>query len=294
MLLLHLERRSCMQKLEDLDLLNDFMFFKTLENEQVGEEFGRTLLEIIFGRKFGKLKIIPQKVYYGADPQKHGVRLDVYLEEEIDNETLLEEAIIADIEPESEKKEKHKHQLPKRVRFYHAKIDANSLEAGADYTNLKKVIVIMIMPFDPFGYDQIIYTIQNTCLEVPELPYDDGAKTMFLYTRGKKGNVSQSLRELLCYMEDSKEENATNEDLKKIHYIVTRIKQNQEVSREFMKWAEIQFMWQEEGFEKGHTAGHAEELVRLCREFGQSEEAILERLINDLQFTEEQALQYMK
>ena len=68
-----------MQKLEDLDLLNDFMFFKTLENEQVGEEFGRTLLEIIFGRKFGKLKIIPQKVYYGADPQKHGVRLDVYL-----------------------------------------------------------------------------------------------------------------------------------------------------------------------------------------------------------------------
>lgn len=291
-----------MQKLEDLDLLNDFMFFKTLENEQVGEEFGRTLLEIIFGRKFGKLKIIPQKVYYGADPQKHGVRLDVYLEEEIDNETLLEEAIIADIEPESEKKEKYKQQLPKRVRFYHAKIDANSLEAGADYTNLKKVIVIMIMPFDPFGYDQIIYTIQNTCLEVPELPYDDGAKTMFLYTRGKKGNVSQSLRELLCYMEDSKEENATNEDLKKIHYIVTRIKQNQEVSREFMKWAEIQFMWQEEGFEKGHieghaegrAAGHAEELVRLCREFGKSEEEILARLMKDLKFTEEQALQYME
>lgn len=251
-----------------------------------GEAFGRTSKE----------------VYYGADPQKHGVRLDVYLEEEIDNETLLEEAIIADIEPESEKKEKYKQQLPKRVRFYHAKIDANSLEAGADYTNLKKVIVIMIMPFDPFGYDQIIYTIQNTCLEVPELPYDDGAKTMFLYTRGKKGNVSQSLRELLCYMEDSKEENATNEDLKKIHYIVTRIKQNQEVSREFMKWAEIQFMWQEEGFEKGHieghaegrAAGHAEELVRLCREFGKSEEEILARLMKDLKFTEEQALQYME
>lgn len=204
------------------------------------------MLEIIFGRKFGKLKIIPQKVYYGADPQKHGVRLDVYL------------------------------------------------EAGADYTNLKKVIVIMIMPFDPFGYDQIIYTIQNTCLEVPELPYDDGAKTMFLYTRGKKGNVSQSLRELLCYKEDSKEENATNEDLKKIHHIVTRIKQNQEVSREFMKWAEIQFMWQEEGFERGHIEGHAEELVRLCREFGKSEEEILARLMKDLKFTEEQSLQYME
>ena len=83
---------------------------------------------------------------------------------------------------------------------------------------------------------------------------------------------------------------------------MTRIKQNQEVSREFMKWAEIQFMWQEEGFEKGHieghaegrAAGHAEELVRLCREFGKSEEEILARLMKDLKFTEEQALQYME
>lgn len=40
--------------------------------------------------------------------------------------------------------------------------------------------------------------------------------------------------------------------------------------------------------------GRAEELVRLCREFGQSEEAILNRLMKELNLTEEQALQYMK
>ncbi len=55
----------------------------------------------------------------------------------------------------------------------------------------------MIMPFDPFGYDHMIYTIRNTCLEVPELPYDDGARTLFLYTKGKLGNPSNGLRELL-------------------------------------------------------------------------------------------------
>ena len=159
-----------MKKLEDLDLLNDFMFFKTLENKEVGERFGRVLLEIIFSRKFGKLKVVPQKVYYGADPQKHGIRLDVYLEEELDSGTLLEEAIIADIEPEAESKEKNKKYLPKRVRFYHSKIDANSLGAGEDCTSLKKVIVVMIMP------------------------YDDGARTMFLYTKGKQGAVSQALK----------------------------------------------------------------------------------------------------
>lgn len=244
-----------MQKLEELNLLNDFMFFKTLENRDVGEEFGRLLLEIIFGRTFGKLHVVPQKVYYGADPEKHGVRLDVYLEEEIDNKTLLEEAIIADIEPESVLKEKSKQQLPKRVRFYHSKIDANHLKIGMDYTNLKKVIVVMIMPFDPFGFDQIVYTIQNTCLEVPELPYDDGARSVFLYTKGQKGNVTQSLRDLLHYLEDSIEENATNETLKKIHDMVTMVKQNVEVSREFMKWFEIQKMWKEEGISLGLTQG---------------------------------------
>ena len=247
-----------MQELENLNLLNDFLFFKILENEQVGEEFGRTLLEIIFNRKFGNLKIIPQKVYYGADPSKHGVRLDVYLDETLNNETLIEEAIIADIEPESKEKEKYKSHLPKRVRFYHSKIDANILSSGNDYTKLKKVIVVMIMPFDPFGYDQILYTIQNKCLEVPELPYDDGAKTMFLYTRGSKGNVSENIKALLYYMEESTAENATSEELKRIHNSVSLIKQRPEVSREFMKWAELQQMWKDDGYESGHSDGLAE------------------------------------
>ena len=50
----------------------------------------------------------------------------------------------------------------------------------------------------------------------------------------------------------------------------------------------------DEAIEKGHIKGRAEEIVRLCREFGQSEEAILNRLMNELNLTEEQALQYMK
>ena len=44
---------------------------------------------------------------------------------------------------------------------------------------------------------------------------------------------------------------------------------------------------------KGHAAGRAEELVRLCREFGQSEEDILARLMKDLNLSKDEALQYM-
>ena len=43
-------------------------------------------------REFGKLTVIPQKVYGGTDTDKHGARLDVYLEEELESGVLPERA----------------------------------------------------------------------------------------------------------------------------------------------------------------------------------------------------------
>ena len=40
------------RKLEELNLIDDFLFFKMLENEEIGEEFGRYLLEIICLEQF--------------------------------------------------------------------------------------------------------------------------------------------------------------------------------------------------------------------------------------------------
>ena len=49
-----------MQKtLQELNLIDDFLFFAMLNDEVIGEEFGRYRLEIIFDRKFGKLNLIP-------------------------------------------------------------------------------------------------------------------------------------------------------------------------------------------------------------------------------------------
>lgn len=238
------------RKLKELNLLDDFLFFKMLNHPEFGEEFSRNLLKVIFGRDFGNLKVIPQKVYYGSDTDKHGARLDVYLEETFDGDTLLENVTLYDVEPELKDNEQNIKTLPRRVRFYHFIIDADSLKAGADYTTLKKVIVIMIMPFEPFGFDHIIYTIGNACKEVPELPYDDGAKTIFLYTKGKKGNVTQALKELLNYMEDTSWENAKNDTLKKIQSMVEVVKRDKGVSLEFMKVFEREQMLRDEGREE--------------------------------------------
>jgi hypothetical protein len=87
------------KKLEDLNLLDDFLFNAMVTHGEDGERFCRKLLKIIFGREFGKLTVISQKVYYGTDTDKHGARLDVYLDEDATC-VEAENGTIYDIEPD--------------------------------------------------------------------------------------------------------------------------------------------------------------------------------------------------
>lgn len=98
--------------------------------------------------------------------------------------------------------------IPKRTRFYHAKIDSANLASGEDYSCLRNVVVIFITTYDPFGLDRMVYTVKNRCVEEPDMPYEDGVRTLYLYTRGTKGSPTEELKSLLCYMEKSTEENA--------------------------------------------------------------------------------------
>lgn len=74
----------------------------------------------------------------------------------------------------------------------------------------------MITPYYPFHLDRMIYTIKNTCMEEPDIPYDDGAKTIFLYTNERNGNPPEELKQLLQYMEHTEDTYAINDELKKL------------------------------------------------------------------------------
>ena len=78
--------------LNEMKLMDNFLFGSVVTYPGIGEEFSRKLLKIIFGRDFGKLRITPQKVYYGSDTGLHGARLDIYIEED-------EEALVAGDSP---------------------------------------------------------------------------------------------------------------------------------------------------------------------------------------------------
>ncbi len=154
---------------------------------------------------------------------------------------------VYDVEPDHNHKSAEIKAFPKRARFYHAMIDRRSLKAGENFGKMKKVYVIFICDYDPFGYDRALYTIKNRCLEEPTMPYEDDAETWVLYTRGKKGNISESLRQLLSYMENTNQNNAINEDLRDIQQMVDQVKRDGEVSLRYMKWFEHDQMMYEQG-----------------------------------------------
>ena len=274
-----------MKKLEDMNLMDDFLMTSLICHHEYGDRSVRYMLECILNRRFGKLTVVPQRVMCGADPEKRGIRMDVYIDEN-DGE-------IFDIEPDQNDSRSDIEAVPRRTRFYHAKIDSANLAAGDDYNNLRNVVVIFITTYDPFGLDRMVYTVKNKCIEEPDMPYDDGAVSLFLYTKGKKGNPPEELQSLLHYMENSIEENAGTDSLKAFHHMVTAVKNDGEVGLAYMKSVEIEKRIREEGREEGHRAGlqlgRVQEIVRLSRRFNRSDDEIIQILMEEAGLDENQA-----
>ena len=239
------------KKLEELNLLDDFLFNAMMTYPEMGEKFTRKILKLLFNREFRNLKVIAQKSYGGLNTDLRGARLDVYVESDDSAEIdASEDVSVYDLEPDKNDKAKYIAAFPQRIRFYHAIIDSRSLKSGEDFGKLKRVYVIFICNYDPFGYDRVKYTIRNMCVEEPEMPYDDGAQTTVLYTKGTKDDdISEELRQFLNYMENTTQTNAVNDTLKAIQKMVDIVKRDGEVSLSYMKGFERDTIMYEKGQE---------------------------------------------
>ena len=246
------------RKLEELNLMDDFLFNAVLTHPETGEKFIHKILKLLFDREFKNLKPSAQKVYAGMNTDLRGARLDVCIEGDYIDIEGCEIPSVYDVEPDQNNKVKDVAVFPKRSRFYHAMIDSRSLKTGEDFGKLKQVYVIFICNYDPFGYDRVLYTIKNRCLEEPEMDYDDGAETLVLYTKGKKGTISEELRQFLNYMENTDQKNAVNEELQDIQRMVDVVKRDGEVSLRYMKSFEHDPLMYAQGEEAGRELGREE------------------------------------
>ncbi len=99
----------------------------------------------------------------------------------------------------------------------------------------------MILDKDPFGYDYMMYSIRHKCEEVDELDYEDGLRFYYFYTGGNKGG-NEEIKTMLCYLRDSREENATDAATKEIHRFTEKVKIHPEVRKSYMLWEEYEYL----------------------------------------------------
>ena len=214
------------------------------------------------------------------------MRLDVEILEKSEAEGESAVCSIYDVEMQN----REQKDLPRRSRFYQAKIDSKNLESDEkDWANKPRVYVIIITSYDPFGYDYMRYTVRNKCVELPEMEYDDGLRYIYFYTKGKRGG-NQEIKALLNYLQQSVIENVTDENTQSIHESVERIKQSAEVRGKYMTIGEIMDYNKEIGREEGQAQG----IILAMRALKCSEKAILQQLMELCKLTKEEALEYLK
>ena len=257
-------------QLKDLTLLDRFLFSETIEDPRNLQ----IILEIILGKDV-LLKYLPQpEKEQKKSPLYRYIRVDVWSEDIYNT--------VYDVEVQK----KDTRNLPRRSRFYQSLMDGRLLKPGeSDFNQLKDICLIIIAPFDIFGYEKYQYTFEMRCQEIPELAMEDGATRIFLNTHGKNPeDVSPELVELLYYMEHSNLPSSISYQSSRVRELrknVNTIVENEEMGVRFMQaWEEL-LLERQEGREEGLQEGlqlQLQSLIKKKLQKGQSVEQIAEAL----------------
>lgn len=89
----------------------------------------------------------------------------------------------------------NQHDLAMRARYYMHALDEDSLHSGEKTIKLAPAYVIFIVPFDPKGYNYKDYSFAYFCKQNKEIELGDGSEIIFLYTKGKIGNIQTDLQD---------------------------------------------------------------------------------------------------
>lgn len=149
--------------------------------------------------------------------------------------------------------------LIKRSRYYQAQLDVSLLEPGcSDFNRLNDSCLVLVSPFDLFGYGLYRYTFRGQCQEVPGLALRDGADRVFINTHGtNREDFSQEFLDFMEYINDTREEVAVRNGSIRLQTIcdcVERVRRSEKCGVKYMqRWEEIVYARQD-----GHMAGYEE------------------------------------
>ena len=120
--------------------------------------------------------------------------------------------------------------------------------------------------FDVFGHGLYRYTFEEYCKEVPELRLEDGARRIFINTKGKNAEgFSKEFLDFMDYINSTTDEVAKRSNsprIKKIHNRVCSVKKSEKVGVKLMQaWEELYYEKlesREEGLAEGRVKGRNE------------------------------------
>ena len=172
---------------EYFDFTNDLIFRWVMEREENCLAILRAILP--------ELKITAVKrrenehpVNYLAFDDERGVRFDAIIED--DQERFYDVEMQVANQPG----------LGKRVRYYQAQIDQETLKKGEDYDDLRESYVIFFCAFDPCGQDRRLYQFHYYEDTDWQLRLPTNSHVILINTLGTKGQITPALAAVLDVM----------------------------------------------------------------------------------------------
>lgn len=269
-------------RLEQMNLVEKFLFDETMENKEAYEAMVSILLE-------DEVHLLPwteTEKELRVSPQLRSIRLDVVSMDEKHNVYF------------TEMQQNDTKNLQKRSRYYQGHIDVSLLPPGeADFNKLPDSCFILVAPFDIFGKGLYRYTFVGTCIECPELRLQDGAVKIFINTKGTNPEkFSQEFLDLMEYITNTKEvvvERSMSKRLRTLHECVKKVKGSEKVGVKLMqRWEELA-MIKEEGRVEGRVEA-IRVLIETCKELKLSLEATRNKIIEKLSLDDKEADRLLK
>lgn len=236
---------------KDLSLVDDFMFSEVMRQPENIKPFLETLLE----KKIQRVVAIDKQKDLKDTYDTHGIRLDVYLEDEHNTKY--------DVEVQARLHRK----LEKRIRYYASGIDRRSLEMNADYEELSDNFVIFICVEDYFKAGLAVYERESHIKGAPEIPYKDGSHAYILNADFTKENTNPAVLDFLRYIRASyrgeQYDISKSSYLQQIDEAVNKVKKDSGREMEYMTLAMKMMDERKEAFEQGQRASQIKTIKRM-------------------------------
>ena len=174
------------------NLKNDIVF-KAFFSRKGNEEFLINFLNAILNIKIKEIKIQHEVDLERLDTLEKGGRLDL--------QAKLNDGVIVNIELQVE----NKHNLEGRTTFYSAKVISMETERGTDYNDINQVVMINILDYEMFGFDEYISETAIVLDKHREYEVLKGIKWIFIELpkfRRKHPDMNNEVNQWLAIIDD--------------------------------------------------------------------------------------------